>query len=64
MSEKQDRPITVTFSLRISLFNKLLDLCKASGKNRSQLLASWIDHSWVGYDSGTPEPAAPPGNVT
>lgn len=43
MAEPQDRSISVTFSMQISSFNKLLDLCEAARKNRSELLSLWID---------------------
>jgi hypothetical protein len=43
MTDQQDRSISVTFSMQISTFNRLLDLCRAADKNRSELLSSWID---------------------
>lgn len=43
MKSKLDRPFTVTFSVRPSSFNKLQKLIESSGKNRSELLSSWID---------------------
>jgi hypothetical protein len=43
MNKDQDRPFTVTFSVRPSSFNKLLRLIKKTGKNRSELLTFWID---------------------
>jgi hypothetical protein len=57
MAENQDRSICVTFSLKLSAFSKLERLIAASGKNRSELLASWIDNSLVGVDLGVNEPA-------
>lgn len=47
MADQQDRSISVTFSMQISTFNKLLDLCRAADKNRSELLTSWIDRESV-----------------
>ena len=50
MTDQQDRSICVTFSLKLSALSKLERLIAASGKNRSELLASWIDNSLVGID--------------
>jgi hypothetical protein len=50
MSENQDRAITVTFSMQISSFNKLLDLCAATNKKRSELLALWVDRETSSID--------------
>lgn len=55
MAENQDRSICVTFSLKLSALSKLERLIAASGKNRSELLASWIDNSLVGIDLGVSE---------
>jgi len=57
MADQQDRSICVTFSLKLSALSKLERLIAASGKNRSELLASWIDGSLVGIDLGAKEPA-------
>jgi len=57
MADQQDRAICVTFSLKLSALRKLERLIAASGKNRSELLASWIDNSLVGVDLGASEPA-------
>ena len=57
MMDSQDRSICVTFSLKLSALSKLERLIIASGKNRSELLASWIDNSLVGVDLGAEKPA-------
>jgi 4-hydroxy-3-methylbut-2-enyl diphosphate reductase IspH len=57
MAEQQDRSICVTFSLKLSALSKLERLIAVSGRNRSELLASWIDASLVGIDLGASEPA-------
>ncbi|HCS40365.1 MAG TPA: hypothetical protein DIW44_12375 [Anaerolineaceae bacterium] len=43
VNDTNDRPFTVTFSVRPSSFSKLQKLIASSGKNRSELLSSWID---------------------
>lgn len=45
MADPQDRAICVTFSLQISTFNKLLDICRAADMNRSVLLTTWIERA-------------------
>lgn len=54
MADQRIRSISVTFSMQISSFNKLLDLCEAAGKNRSELLASWIERE---SEAERPKPA-------
>lgn len=61
MEEKQDRSITVTFSVRMTQFSKLLELCSRNKMNRSQLLDAWINRETEALAAAEPE--APPGEV-
>ncbi len=46
MSET-DRAIPITFSMKMSSLEKLEELEKTSGKNRSELLAAWVSSDWL-----------------
>ncbi len=60
MNQKQDRPFTVTFSVRPSSFEKLQRLIRSTGKNRSELLSSWIDRESSSDEAKTAELAKEP----
>lgn len=53
MSDTNDRAVAVTFSMRLSSVEKLETLVRSTGKNRSELLAEWIEKK---FDELNPEP--------
>lgn len=63
MADKEDRSITLTFSVRLSKLKKLQQLCLFAGKNRSELLALWIDSAHPDCMPGDSEPQALPGET-
>jgi hypothetical protein len=63
-TDQQDRPLTLTFSVRQSRLKKLEQLCLFAGKNRSELLALWIDSAYPDCAPGDAVSQAPPGEVT
>lgn len=63
MKDQEDRPITLTFSVRQSRLEKLKQLILFTGKNRSELLALWIDSAHGDCSPGDVESQAPPGEV-
>lgn len=46
MAEFADRALSISFSMKLSQFDKLNQLTEKSGKDRSNLLSEWIDEKF------------------